>query len=135
MRALRLAAFAAAGAVVAWVLKAIVIAAAGGLDQSALESPLFILGLLLISIAFAAGGFAAAEGRGTAMRAVGVVGGVVVGLLLFILVETAVGAVVPDSAGWVKEEAGLWVASVVTAAIMLGWLRRRQDHQVATTSP
>ena len=135
MRAVRLAAFAAVGAVVAWVLKAIVIAVAGGLDQSPLESPLFILGLLLISIAFAAGGFAAAEGRGTAMRAAGVVGGVVVGLLLFILVETAVGAVVPDSAGWVKEEAGLWVASVVTAAVMFGWLRRRQDHHVASTSP
>ena len=121
---------AAIGAVAAWVLKAIAIAVAGGLDQSPLEGPLFFLGLVLICVAFVAAGLAAAAGRDTGMRVLGGVGGLVGGLLLFILVESAVGAAVPDSAGWVKEEAGLWVASVLTAGFMLSWWRRRQRRSV-----
>ena len=121
---------AAVGAVVAWALKAIAIAVAGGLSQSRLEGPLFFLGLIFIFVSFVAAGLAATASRGTALRILGALGGAVVGFLLFVLIETAVGAVVPTSAGWVREEAGLWVASVLVAAIMLGWQRRRHGSDV-----
>ena len=110
---------AAVGAVAAWALKAIAIAVAGGLGQSPLEGALFFLGFVLFLVAFVAGGLAATASRGTALRVVGALGGVAVGLLVLVLVDAAVGAVVPASAGWVQEEAGLWAASVLAAAIML----------------
>jgi hypothetical protein len=42
----------------------------------------------------------------------------------FLLVESGVGALAPDSAGWVKEVVGLWVGSLLTAAALLVWFRR-----------
>ena len=134
MTALRAGVFAAVGAVVAWALKAIVIAAAGGLDRSPLEGPLFFLGLLLLATAFVAGGLALAVNRGTGVRIFGAIGGLLLGLLAFVLVEEAVGSMVPESAGWVREEAGLWVASVLTAALMLTWWRRRADREPSPTA-
>ena len=51
MSASRLAVLAAIASVVAWRLKAVAIAIAGGLDKSPLESPLFVLGLVAIVVA------------------------------------------------------------------------------------
>ena len=127
--ALRVAAASAVGAVLAWALKAVVIAAAGGLDQSPLEGPLFFVGLILISLAFAAAGVAIAAGRGAFVRVLGALSGVVAGLALFMVVETATGTLVPDSAGWVQEEAGLWAASAITAVLLVTWLMRRQSDR------
>lgn len=123
----RVAALAAVGAVIAWGLKATAIAVAGGLDRSPFEGPLFFLGLILLLVAFVAAGLALAAGRGTVMKVLGALGGLLVGLVVFLFIEEAVGAMVPESAGWVKEEAGLWVASGLTAAAMLVWSRRQKE--------
>jgi hypothetical protein len=60
----RAGAAAAVAAALLWTAKAIAIWTAGGLDESPLESPLFVLGLLAIVIAYIALGVAAARGRG-----------------------------------------------------------------------
>jgi hypothetical protein len=62
----------------------------------------------------------------------GAVGAIMVGLALSGLVETLVGAVVPDSAGWVKEEAGLWVVSGASALVLPAWLLRSRSHAAAS---
>jgi hypothetical protein len=117
----RTAALCAVGAVVAWGLKAVAIAVAGGLDRSPLEGPFFFLGLGLLVAAFVAAGLALTEGRKVAARILGTVGALVVGIAVSGLVERSVGALVPDSAGWVQEEAGLWAISTITAVAMLIW--------------
>lgn len=131
MSARRVAVVAAVGAVVIWALKAVAIAIAGGLDRSPLEGPLFVLGLLSLVVAFVATGLAMTAGRGIGVRILGAVGGLLVGALVFILLEDSVAALVPESAGWVKEEAGLWAVSLVSAAAILLWARRTADRQDA----
>lgn len=123
----RLAAAAATGAVVAWGLKALAIGVAGGLDRSPLEGPLFLVGFLLLVLAFVAAGVALPDGA-TWRRVIAGGIAVVAGIAFFVLVETGVGALVPASAGWVKEEAGLWVVSVLTAALLV--VRRLRRNRV-----
>lgn len=125
--ALQVAVGAVVVAVLGWGLKALAIGLAGGLDRSPLESPLFAVGLVAIVVAFAAGGAAVAAGRSTVVRVVGGLAGVVLGGVVAVLVEGAVSAAVPDSAGWVKEEAGLWVSALLTLAVITGWLRHRRS--------
>lgn len=125
----RVAAVASIGAVVAWGVKALAIWSAGGLDKSRLESPLFALGLILIVLAYAAFGLAVTAGRDLWLRVVGLIAGIVVGTGLFLPVEGVVGALVPDSAGWVQEEAGLWVGSVLTVALVLAWFASRARRE------
>ena len=125
MTPLRTAATCAVGAVVAWGLKAVAIGIAGGLDRSPFEGPLFFAGLLLLVAAFLSAGLALTAGRGIAVRILGSVGAVVIGIAVSLVVETGVGAFVPDSAGWVKEEAGLWVIGALTAAVFTAWWARR----------
>lgn len=132
MTARRIAALAAVGAVIAWAAKAVAIWVAGGLDQSPLEAPLFFLGLVCMFVAFGALGAALTEGRGTGVRVLGAVGAIVVGLALSGLVETLVGVLVPDEAGWVKEEAGLWLVSGATALGLLAWLQRSRSEAPAS---
>jgi hypothetical protein len=115
----RVAAVAAFGAVVVWGVKALVIWNAGGLDESRLESPLFGLGLVLIVLAYAALGLAVTAGRDPWLRVTGLIAGIVIGTALLLLIEEIVSSLVPDSAGWVQEEAGLWVGSVLTAGLAL----------------
>ena len=80
MTASRLAVLAAAASVVAWGLKAVAIGVAGGLDQSPLEGPLYLLGLVSIVVAFAALGVAVAGNRAVIVTIIGAVVGVLVGL-------------------------------------------------------
>lgn len=108
---------AAAGAVVLWGLKALAIWTAGGLDQSPLEGPLFILGALSLAVAFVAIGVVVVGAESAVMRVVGGVAGLIVGVVIFALIEEPVGGMVPESAGWVREEAGLWVVAIVTLLI------------------
>lgn len=129
MTALRVAAGAAVAAAGSWGLKALVIGLAGGLDRSPLEGPFFFLGLVLLVVAFAAAGIAATAGRPRPVRILGAVGAVLVGVAASLLVETGVGALVPESAGWVKEEAGLWATSVLTAALLLLWVTARERER------
>lgn len=94
MTARRVAIGGALGAVITWGLMALAIWIAGGLDKSPLEGPLFFLGLRSIIVTFIA-----------------------LGMVLFIVIEGLVGALVPASAGWVQEEAGLWTGSLVVSPV------------------
>jgi hypothetical protein len=103
-------------------MKALAIWNAGGLDESSLESPLFAGGLLALVVATAAFGAAVTEGRPFVVRAAAAAAGVVAGAALTILVQNAVvKPLLPESTGWVEEEAGLWVAAALVAAVVLWW--------------
>ncbi|MGZ8782211.1 MAG: hypothetical protein ACXWZB_01795 [Gaiellaceae bacterium] len=127
MSARRLAAVAAVAAVVLWLVKALAIWNAGGLDESSLESPLFVAGLLALVVATAAFGAAVMEGRPLAVRAAAAALGVVAGAALTILLQNViVKPLLPESTGWVEEEAGLWVSAALVAAVVLWWNSRRR---------
>ena len=127
MTANRVAATAAVCAVASWAVKAIAIWIAGGLNKTPLEDILFWLGFIAMVVAFVALGVAAARGRSVLVKVVAGVVGLVVGVVALVAVEDGVGAVVPESAGWVAEEVGLWVAAAATTAIALLWLRSRES--------
>ncbi|MGA8048048.1 MAG: hypothetical protein WCA30_17460 [Dermatophilaceae bacterium] len=124
MTASRLAVLAAAASVVAWGLKAVAIGVAGGLDQSPLEGPLYLLGLVSIVIAFAALGVAVAGDRPVIVKVVGAVVGVLVGFALSMLASVAATAIIPDSAGWVQAEAGLWFSALLALGVTVYWRTR-----------
>ena len=126
MDAIRVARTAAIAAVVIWTAKALAIWAAGGLDESPLESPLFVLGLVAFLVASAALGIVVVGAMASWLRAVVAVGCVVVALLVISLFDTLSGAVLPDSTGWVQEEAGLWVAALLLLAVVLAVTGRRR---------
>ena len=127
MPARRLAAVAAVAAVVLWLVKALAIWNAGGLDESSLESPLFVAGLVALLVAAGAFGAAVTEGRPLAVRAAAAAAGVIVGAALTILIQNAiVKPLLPESTGWVEEEAGLWVSAALVAAVTLWWNSRRE---------
>jgi hypothetical protein len=121
----RLAVLAAIAAIAAWGLKALAIGLAGGLDKSPLEGPLFALGLIAIAIAFSALGVAVAGGRSSAVKAIGGVLGVLVGLALSGLASILAAALIPDSAGWVQEEAGLWLSALLALGVTVFWYTTR----------
>jgi hypothetical protein len=120
----RVAAAAAVAAAVIWAIKALMIWAAGGLDESPLEAPLFVLGLVAISAAVAALGVAFARGRRPVVKAAAALAGLAAGVGVAIVCDTLADAVLPSSAGWVEEEAGLWLAAAFVVAVSLWWLRR-----------
>ena len=109
-------------------MKALAIWNAGGLDESSLESPLFVAGLLALVIAGAAFGAAVTERQAPSVRTVAAVAGVVVAAVLSILIQNAiVKPLLPASTGWVEEEAGLWVSAALVAAVVLWWNSRRRE--------
>jgi hypothetical protein len=120
----RVAAVAAVAAALLWAAKAIAIWIAGGLDESPLESPLFVLGLLAIVIAYVALGVALAQGRSTLVAILAGVGGFVVGAAVALVSDALARAMLPDSTGWVEGEAGLWLSAGLTVMFALGWLLR-----------
>jgi hypothetical protein len=81
-------------ALAVWLAKAVAIWAAGGLDQSALEAPLFFAGLLTY----------------------------------------AAGAVIPETAGWVTEEAGLWASAAVLVVVTQWRLAAPPRREQATAA-
>lgn len=127
MTASRLSVLAAAASVVAWGLKAVAIGVAGGLDQSPLEGPLYLLGLVSIVVAFAALGVAVAGDRAVIVKIIGAVVGVLVGFALSMLASVAATAIIPDSAGWVQAEAGLWFSALLALGVTVYWRSRRGD--------
>jgi hypothetical protein len=100
-----------------WLAKAVAIWAAGGLDRSALEGPLFLAGLL----AYAAGAFTLGllllGDRSTFLRVGAAVLTLVAALLLISILQTVLRALIPESAGWVTEEAGLWASAAILVAV------------------
>ncbi|WP_324276160.1 hypothetical protein [Blastococcus brunescens] len=129
MTPLRIATTCAVGAVVAWGLKAVAIAVAGGLDRSPSRDRCSSSAWRCCSPPSSAG--AGGDGRpehpgpgGRRPR------GVLVGLAVSFLVETGVGALVPESSGWVGEEAGLWATSTLTAVAFGSWYARNRRSGV-----
>lgn len=133
MRASRVAVLAAVACVGAWGLKAVAIGVAGGLDRSPFEGPLFALGLIAIVVAFVSLGVAVARGRRVAIKALGGLAGAVTGLVLSALASTVACAVVPDSAGWVQAEAGLWFSALLALGATLWWATMRDSPRRAVS--
>ena len=129
MSASRLALLAAVVSVAAWGLKAVAIGAAGGLDRSPFEGPLYLLGLVAIIAAFAALGVAVAGQRSVVVRAAGAALGVLVGLGLSMLSSVLATELVPDSAGWVQAEAGLWFSALLALGVTAYWHLGRAGHR------
>lgn len=63
------------------------------------------------------------------MRAAAAAAGVVAGAALTILIQNGIAKpLLPDSTGWVEEEAGLWVSAALVAAVVLWWNRRGEGR-------
>jgi hypothetical protein len=131
MSASRLAVLAAIASVVAWGLKAVAIGVAGGLDKSPLEGPLFVLGLVAIVVASASLGVAVAGERTLAFKVLGGLVGVLIGFGLSMLASAVAASLIPDSAGWVQAEAGLWFSALLALGITATWHARRSTARVA----
>ena len=123
MTAARLAWYSAIATAIVWSLKAFAIWQAGGLGKTDLEDLGWAVGTLLFFATWAAIGVAFAARRPTWIRILAGVGGVLLGFVLFSVLDGAAD-LLPDSAGWVQEEAGLWAAALVTLAVAW-WLNRR----------
>lgn len=121
---------AALATVIAWGLKAVAIGVAGGLDQSPLEGPLFVLGLVAIVVAFAALGVAVMAGRSRVLQVVAAAVGVLIAIALTMLASVVADSAIPDAAGWVQAEAGLWFAALVALGATLFWRSRRTERTV-----
>ena len=131
MSASRLALLAAIAAAVAWGLQAVAIGTAGGLDRSPFESPLFGLGLAAFVVAFVSLGVAATRARSVAVRIIGGLAGAVIGFAFSMLASFVAGSVVPESAGWVREEAGLWFSALLALVLTVSWHARRGAARTA----
>jgi hypothetical protein len=132
MSAARVATVATIGAVLVWGLKALVIGLAGGLDKSPAEGPLFFLGMIVFLVGVVSIGLALTEGRGLAVRVLGVVVTIVVLFAVWLAVDTVIAAMAPeDDPHWVWAELQLWVIAVVTA---LGWYLWRLRASASTRS-
>lgn len=134
MAASRAALYGSLLALAIWIVEALVTWQAGGLERSAGEGPLFLVGLLTYMGAAMALGAALLVGRPLWMRAVSAAVVTILALLLFTLADWASGELLPASAGWVNEEAGLWAAAFVLVAISWFALRRAERYTVATTT-
>ena len=51
--------------------------------------------------------------------------GVLIGFALSMLASFVAAAVMPDSAGWVQEEAGLWFSAVLAVGVTAAWHAKR----------
>ena len=122
MTAARIAWYAAIATAVVWSLKALAIWEAGGLGKTSLEDVGWTVGTLLFLVAWAALGVTFAAGRPIWLRVLAAGAGVVLGFVLFALLDSAAD-VLPDSTGWVHEEAGLWAVALVTLAV--AWRQHR----------
>ncbi len=131
MNASRVGVLAAVTGAVAWGLKAVAIGVAGGLDQSPFEGPLFLLGLVAVVVAFVSLGVAVAGERPLVVKALGGVVGVVVGLGLTALMSMLAEAAIPESAGWVRAEAGLWFLALLALGLTAFWHSRRGTPRAA----
>ena len=129
MSASRLAIAAAIAGAALWGAKAVAIAVAGGLDKSPLESPLFVLGLIAILVAAAAIGFVVAGPRALWLRAAAAAAALALGVVLVIVIQAIIGGLIQEDAGWVREEAGLWVSSALVVGIALVATRPRPAEQ------
>lgn len=125
MSAGRIAFVAAIATVAFWGAKAVAIWSAGGLDRSALEGPLFVLGLISLIVTLAALGAHLARSRPAWQRVASAILVAVVGGVVFLLVEDGAGELIGEEAGWVQEEIGLWVAALLILVVTVFATRSR----------
>lgn len=130
MSPLRLALVGAVVGACAWIAKGIAIAAAGGLDKSPLEGPLWMLGMLAMVTAFGALGAGLVRSRHVWRRATAGLLGVLCGVLLSLLVQSGVSRLFPQNSGWVSNEAGLWVVGLLAVGATYAALRSAQRATV-----
>jgi len=104
--------------IVAWTAKAVAIGLAGGLDRSALESPLFMVGFIASLVAGVAIGLAHTAGRRIVAR-VGAVALVLVCVFLLILGVNLVLGQLIQSDFWVWGEVNLWILALLVFGIAL----------------
>ena len=126
-----MAVLAAVTSLVAWGAKAVAIWVAGGLDESPLESPLFLLGLVALVVAFVALGVSVARGRSLAVKVIGGAVGLLIGVALSWLASFLALAVIPESAGWVQEEAGLWLSALLAVGVTIAWHAKQGTARTA----
>jgi hypothetical protein len=99
-----------------WTAKSVAIAAAGGLDRSPLENPLFFAGLLAFFVGAAAFAVGLTRGRPLPLRVVAAVGAIVAGFVLAAAINALVMSVVSSDL-WVWTELNLWVLAVGMLAL------------------
>lgn len=120
------------GAVAVWAVKAVAIGVAGGLDESPLESPLFVLGLVLYVLGVIAIGLSVTAGRSILWRVLGALVAFVIAVVAFLVVDAIVAGLAPDDdPHWVWAEVQLWIVSVATALGWLAWRSRRAPVSAA----
>ena len=129
----RIALVVAAAVVLAWTVKALAIWEAGGLGETPLEDAFFGIGFVTYVFAWTLIGAAATSGRRVGVRVAAAVGGAVAGVAIVMVLDSLADGL-PSSTGWVKEEAGLWAAALITLGV--AWLidrrQRSEDLAVAT---
>ncbi len=133
MNSRRIALWAAVAAATLWAAKSAAIGAAGGLDKSPLEGPLFLAGLASFVVAVIALGFALTPRARTWVRMAAGTGAFLLGFAATTAVNAGVEAVRPLSADrtWVWAEVNLWVAAVVVLAITVSLNRSRRPRERA----
>jgi hypothetical protein len=124
MNAGRVAVIGAVATLVSWALKALAIWSAGG-AESPLVGVLWALGILTMVITFIALGVHLFGSRPVWQRVVAGILAAVLGLVVFFFVEESVGSLVDESAGWVREEVGLWAFAVLLVVVVLASTRSR----------
>ena len=106
-------------ALVAWLLRAGVIAVVDGPWRGPLEGLLLGVGLLLYLGGAVAAGISIAPERAVGPLLLWGFVGFAAGAVLFFLAQTVLGLVTPSGAGWAWAEAQLWVAAGLG---MIVWL-------------
>lgn len=126
----RIAVIAAAASVIAWLAKTIAIGVVGGLDQSPLETPLFLAGLLTSMVAVIAISLARTHDRTLFVRVGAALAALATVFAFVAVLNLAISWIQPPDATWVWSEINLWV----TALLVLGMavLTRRRDAAAAT---
>lgn len=129
MTSARIAILAAGLALLLWLVKGVAIWVAGGLDKSPVEGPLFLAGFACYVVGAFAFGYSLSGGSVLVRLGLGVVS-LVVGLTMINVLQSLTRAVLPDSAGWVNEEAGLWLSAAILVALTQWRLggRRLEAH-------
>lgn len=121
MNSRRIALWAASAAATFWTIKTFAIAAAGGLDKSPIEGPMFLAGLVSFVIAAVAIGVALTPATRTWLRAVGGIGAFAAGFGFTMAVDAVVELFHADGVErhWVWVEFNLWVAALVGLLVAL----------------
>ena len=122
--ALRVATWAWLVAGVVWLVKVALIAENGGTDTTGLVGVAFFIGVVALVVAGGASGFALLRRRRSWLGYVGLMSGVVVTLVGFVVLEGVLKEIVPAD-GWFEGEVGIVGTAIVALALGLTLWRRR----------